>query len=257
MKKFESIESPQNAKFKTWCSLKTTKGIKKTGKALVAGKTLVSEMHKHFYDQPLEILFTEKMGIPVNLGPHTKAYQLSETLFNELDPLGLHFPLLVVPTPEIPTLELNPTPKGLQVLLPLGDPKNLGAAIRNCLAFGVTDIVLLKEAAHPYHFASIKASSGAVFKVRLQAGPSIQELTKSNSLFCLDGHGQSLVDFEWPGNLYLLVGEEGPGVPDSLKDHKQTLSIPIDENIESLNAHQALGIALYDMCSKKHNSKTN
>lgn len=254
MKKFEVIESPQNAKFKTWYNLKTTKGIKKTGKAIVAGKALVSELHRHFYDEPLEILFTETMGLPVNLGPQSKAYQLSEKLFSELDPLGLHFPILIVPIPEIPKVTLNEPPKGVQVLLPLGDPKNLGAAIRNCLAFGIQDVVLLQEAAHPFHHASIKASSGAVFKVNLKSGPSVLDLKPSESLFCLDGGGQNLIEFKWPKSLSLLVGEEGPGIPEHLRDHKQTLSIPIVSHLESLNAHQALGIALYDLCSKQHKS---
>lgn len=252
MKKFEVIESPQNAKFKNWSSLKTTKGIKKSGKTIVAGKNLVSELHRFFYDEPVEIIFTESMGQPVNLGPQAKAYQVSEKLFAELDPLGLHFPIMIVPVKDLEKSSLEAEPEGPHVLLPFGDPKNLGAAIRNCLAFGIKNITLLSEAAHPYHFASVKASSGAVFKVHLTSGPSIKDLKKSENIFCLDGAGKNLVTFQWPKDLYLLVGEEGPGIPEHLRDPKQTLSIPIDNNIESLNAHQALGIALYDMCSKKH-----
>lgn len=255
MKKFETIQSPQNAKFKTWQSLTSTKGIKKHGKALVAGKNIVSECHKLFYDQPLEILFTEKMGLPVNLGPQSTAYMLDEKLFKELDPLGLHFPLLVVPITEPETTALDHPPQGVQVLLPFGDPKNLGAAIRNCLAFGVTDVILLKEAAHPFHFASIKASSGAVFKVNLTYGPSIHDLKNETTLFSLDGGGKNLFEFVWPQNLRLLIGEEGPGIPLRLRETKNSVSIPISPDIESLNAHQALGIALYDLCSKMHNSK--
>lgn len=252
MKKSELIESRRNARFKEWNSLKSARGLKKHGKTIIAGKSLVTELHQHLYDEPLEILFTEKTGLPLTPGPHSRAFMLSDALFKEIDPLGLSFPLLIAPFEEP---QFNPqaeSEEGLQVLLPFGDPKNVGAAIRNCLAFGVSKIILLKEAAHPYHFASIKASSGAVFKASLEYGPSIHDLRKSPSLFCLDSEGQNLIDFKWPANISLLVGEEGPGIPDALRDPEHSLSIPIQSNIESLNAHQALGIALYDMFSKQY-----
>lgn len=252
MKKIELIESTRNARFKEWNSLKSARGLKKHGKTIIAGKSLVTELHEHLYEEPLEILFTEKMGLPFTPGPRSRAFMLKEALFKEIDPLGLSFPLLVAPFREPEFNPLVEAVEGVQVLLPLGDPKNLGAAIRNCLAFGVTKIILLKEAAHPYHAASIKASSGAVFKVSLEYGPSIHELRKSASLFCLDGGGQNLIHFQWPENVALLVGEEGQGVPAALRDPRQSLSIPIQSSIESLNAHQALGIALYDWYSKQH-----
>lgn len=254
MKNFESIESAKNLKFKTWQSLKTAKGIKKHQRTIIAGKSLVSECFQLFYQKDIEVLFTENMGVPVNLGPQARAYQLSASLFKELDPLGSDSALLVVPIPQISPWPDPPTTKPeLKILLPLGDPKNLGAAIRNCAAFGINNIILLKEAAHPFHFSSIKASSGAVFKVQLFQGPSIHELDiDKNILFSLDAQGENLVDFKWPQNteIYLLVGEEGPGVPQAIKDRSKVLSIPIAESIESLNAHQALGIALYDKISK-------
>lgn len=250
MKNHEFIESPKNPKFKTWSNLKSAKGIKKAGKTLITGKNVVSEYFTAFYDQQIEVLYTESMGIPVNLGPKAKAYKLSEPLFKEIDPLGLHFPILVVDIPEISDWNLK-SDSSLQVLLPLGDPKNLGAAIRNCLAFGVDSVILLKEAAHPYHHSTIKASSGAVFKIKILNGPSIQDLKLQDSpVFCLDGGGLDLRDFNWPQKTLLLVGEEGLGVPDFLKHRDTTLSIPISGKIESLNAHQALGIALYDRTLK-------
>lgn len=251
IKKIELIESRRNARFKEWNSLKTAKGLKKYGKTIIAGKNLVTELHEYLKDKPLEILFTEKTGLPFEPSPRSRTFMLSDALFKEIDPLGLSFPLLIAPIEEPAFNPLSETVEGLQVLLPLGDPKNLGAAIRNSLAFGVRKIILLKEAAHPYHFASVKASSGAVFKVSLEYGPSIHDLSKSASLFCLDAGGRNLLQFQWPENVALLVGEEGQGVPPALRDPQQSLSIPIQSSVESLNAHQALGIALYDRHSKQ------
>lgn len=243
MKRPELISSPENPKYKIWKSLLQSKGIKKNLKALLSGKTLVHEYFKKNFEQSFEILYTSDQGIPVNLGPQTKAFEIDKLLFKELDIVGSNYPLLCVPTPEIKAYQPMNKP-GLNVFLPLGDPKNLGGALRNCLAFNVDEVILLSEAAHPFHPQAIKSSSGAVFNLNLSRGPSIKDINIKN-LFILDKAGKNLNKIDWPEETNILVGEEGMGLPEDLKEKCKLISIPISEKIESLNANQALGITLY------------
>lgn len=245
----KEITSFDNKTFKTWKELLTSKGIKKNNRALVQGKIVVHEYFKNFYDTDIEILFTKDHGFPGNLGPKTRAFLLSDELFQELNVTGVAYPMLCVPIKEI-----KPMPESLnepaQVYLPLGDPKNLGGAIRNCLAFGVETVVLLKEAAHPFHPQAIKASSGACFQLQLWNGPETKDLNIKN-LHVLDGSGQATHKIKWPNPLHLLVGEEGQGPPENILKKATAVSIPISSKIESLNANQALGIALYEISVKR------
>ena len=246
---YKEITSSDNKTFKSWKDLLHSKGIKKNGRALIQGKIIVHEYFKNFFEEDIEILFTEDQGYPGNLGPKTKAYKLSQELFNELNITGVDYPMLSVPTPEI--LDWSESLSGSTVFLPLGDPKNLGGALRNALAFGVENSVLLQEAANPFHPHAIKASSGACFYMKLYKGPETKNLN-IKSLLVLDANGQPAHTLKWSQDFKLLVGEEGQGPPENILKTATVVSIPISTKIESLNANQALGIALYEASIQRH-----
>ena len=133
----------------------------------------------------------------------------------------------------------------MELLVAVSEPSNLGAIIRSSVAFGVQKIILLKESASPFHPRSVRASAGNVLKMTYEIGPSILDLDLSLQCqtLALDMDGENLSSFQWPKNTFLLVGEEGRGIPKEMKFKK--LQIPIDVRVESLNAATAISIALY------------
>ena len=66
----------------------------------------------------------------------------------------------------------EPWPDGCTLFVPFQDPENVGAVIRSAAAFGVARVVLLREAAHPFHPRSSRAAGPALFQVPLQVGPA-------------------------------------------------------------------------------------
>jgi TrmH family RNA methyltransferase len=130
----------------------------------------------------------------------------------------------------------------------LSDPTNLGALIRTCAAFDWQQIVLLKEAAHPFLPKAIRAASGTCFASRFFEGPSIKDLSDPEIL-ALDMEGRNLKKSDIPKNLKLLVGEEGQGVPSTFPGRK--VQIPISNRVESLNATIAASFLVYEW-SKNH-----
>jgi len=244
--KITEITSSTNPQMKIWRSLLSSKGIKKEGLFILSGEKLILEFLKN---PKLEIdcELVTKNQTPLD-HPHPK-FLLSSELFQELDEVGTGFNLLVIKTPSIKTWDENSKAK-MTLFLPLGDPANLGAAIRSAEAFLVEEIVLLQQAAHPFLPKAIKASGGSVLRANLFKGPSLQDLNPS--LITLDQSGISLVDFQWPEQSRLLVGEEGPGL--SNFQSKIKVTIPT-QGVESLNATVALSIALYDWKIKGHRPK--
>jgi len=239
------ISSPANALFKKYLSLLEAKGLKKEGLFLLSGKNLVNEFLK---DSHLRIESELLMEGQTPLCPPKLQVKLSKDLFNQLDVLGTRSNMLVVHQPEISDWDFSMAPKGLQILTPLGDPSNLGALLRSSEAFGVENVILLRESSHPFLPKVIKASAGSVIRLKLWKGPAIQELN-ARPIVALDLKGETLVSFKWPANPYLLIGEEGAGLP-VLPGVKQ-ISIPI-QGVESLNATVAASIALYDYSLKQH-----
>jgi TrmH family RNA methyltransferase len=98
----------------------------------------------------------------------------------------------------------------------------------------------------------VKASSGSVLRMNFLKAPSLKNLPVLKNIWALDGHGKPLPQFKWPKDLFLLVGEEGPGLAQADLEFKiPTLSIPT-ESVESLNAVVATSIALYSYKLQSH-----
>ncbi len=126
----------------------------------------------------------------------------------------------------------------------LSRPGNVGAVLRTAAAFGVTAAVLLKEAAHPFHPKAVRASAGAVFRLRLRLGPSIHDLPTTLPLIALSQDGRPLDKVLFPDSFGLLAGLEGLGVPE--KWRKKAAAISMAPGTESLNAATAMAVALYE-----------
>jgi len=232
------ISSASNPQFKTWRSLLNSNGIKSEGLFLLSGSKLVREFLK---SPNFEIAAELVPQDSVPLQTQAPAYQLSNPLFKELDVIGTHSNVLVLKTNELPVSSAQDKVSGLEVIAPVGDPGNLGALIRTCVAFGVSKIHLTQESSNPYHPKCVKASAGALLKAPLfKSGP----LTSwdHETVWALDAKGESIKTVSKPQNARILVGEEGPGLP-NLRFVKW-ISIPT-ENVESLNATVAASLVIY------------
>jgi TrmH family RNA methyltransferase len=257
MVKIKNISSTENADFKLLKSLTESKGLKKEKLFLVSGKKLVSEFINRNSDQVVSIIFKAINNLNNHIADNVENnqllssleknqysdftnYQLTSELFNQIDILGTHYPILVAKQKLI--LKWNPDDnfKGLEILCPLSDPQNLGSVARSAWALGADRIILLKEAAHPFLPKTWKASAGMIWDIPLYSGPSVTAL-KTN-LIALDMDGEPLWNFKWPTNSRLLLGEEGQGIPSGLNPIK--ISIPMQKGVESLNVSVAGSLAI-------------
>ena len=102
-----------------------------------------------------------------------------------------------------------------------------------------------REAAHPFHPRSSRAAGTALFQIPLLQGPSIHELESRHvPIIALDTSGPDLSDSPFPPRFGLVVGIEGPGLPDRLRQGERR-RIAMAPDVESLNAATAAAIALY------------
>lgn len=238
------ITSAANALFKRWQELSSSKGIRKHGEFILMGEKLIRE----FLRQPgawkvrAELSPDDRASVlPRSMA--TSRFQLSPALFNELDIIGTGFPLLVLELPDFSMADLQKSPMGRELVLPLGDPSNLGAVCRSALAFGVRRILLSEEAAHPFHPKAVKASAGAVLRLEFAKFGRLKDYVATGAGFALNMQGLPVSQVRWPANGRLIVGEEGPGLPNL--PNIQAVCIPIGE-VESLNATVAASLALYE-----------
>lgn len=247
------ISSKTNDHFRRWLDLSSARGIKKHGEFILMGEKLVAE----FLENPSfkvkgeiihEDLKSVTMSAPSLKGQRIPVFKLPKALFNEVDVVGTHYNLLVLEPKEIAPLT-EKTPKGLEVVSPLGDPSNLGALARSALAFGASKMILTEESCNPYHPKAIKSSAGALLKLPLfKTGKFADFVAGNEEIFALDMKGENVANFKWPKNVRLAIGEEGPGFS-GLKGLKR-LSVAT-QAVESLNATVAASIALFSYANSK------
>ncbi|MDR3560908.1 MAG: RNA methyltransferase [Negativicutes bacterium] len=240
------ITSAHNDTFRMLASLTTAKGLRQEKLFLLGGERLVAEfLRAPHLRVAYQILGPGMQPLPLpDQADPAKLVTLPTALFDEIDVLGTHAPILALEQPEIGTLDAaalqTHVPQGIEIVIPVGDPGNLGALLRSCEAFGVKRVILTQEAAHPFLPKSVKASAGSVLRLPMLRGPALRDFPPS--CIALDSDGMPLSTFKWPSSGLLVVGEEGAGLGDG-KRFTTRLSIPTS-GVESLNAVVAASIAL-------------
>jgi tRNA G18 (ribose-2'-O)-methylase SpoU len=238
------ITSEANSTFQRCLDLLSGQGIRKHGEAILSGQRICAEVLARFPGQVLAWL-SRTDGAPPPF-ESIRWLRLNAGLFRQLDVAGTHAPLLLVKVPEThPWSDVDPWPDGCTLFVPFQDPENVGAVIRSAAAFGVKRVVLLREAAHPFHPRSSRAAGPALFQVELLHGPALHELRVASApLIALDTTGPELCEAPFPERFGLVVGAEGPGLPAHLRQGERR-RVAIEPGVESLNAAAAVAIALY------------
>ena len=237
------IHSPTNTTFRQLLKLTGTRGIRKQRRALAAGDKIVNELRQSSRVQQLIISEKHHGSLVTDL----PTLCLDQTLFRQLDVCGTNSPLAVIRWKTWPPF-CQQNVDGHCVAIAFQDPENVGAVVRSCLAFGVKDVVLLEECAHPFLPKAVRASAGTVFQTRFHQGPPLGDLDKldfDGELAPLSQEGTSLKEHRFATHTMLLPGIEGEGLPHHLRS--RAISIPISDAVESLNAAVATSIALYAM----------
>jgi len=244
-----TIQSARNETFRHFLSLLSGRRVKKSGETLVFGKKILLELISTKPELVKALIvppdFPESSHDTI-LESIRRWYVLSSPLFSELDIFNTGHPFALCDMPPIP--KWDPVEgfnqRGSWLLLPFQHPENIGSAIRSAAAFGANNVIILKEGAHPFHPKAVRTSAGAVFRVHIYSGPSIEALPHSLPIIPLDPSGdKDIQDARFPETFGLLPGIEGPGLPEQWKT--RAVKIPTTNAVESLNGSVAISIALY------------
>jgi len=244
------ISSKDNPQFKMWRKIvESSKSIDEFGYFFLSGSKLVQEALQ------LSSVNVRAEIVSDQMRPLTSesCYRLPHSLFKQIDLLGTDYNLLLIKAPQFENWSESDAIQGIEVICPLGDPKNLGSLVRSCVAFGVKNIILTSEACHPFLPSSIKAASLACLNVTFKQGPNLGELR--GPFYALDLKGESLMNFKAPKNFRFLVGQEGQGLKKlSTLAQFQPLTI-LTKSVESLNATVAASIALHHFYQSRNDER--
>jgi TrmH family RNA methyltransferase len=134
---------------------------------------------------------------------------------------------------------------------------NMGTMMRTLLAFGFTNLALVEPAADHFHPRVIRASMGAFFHLNIRRFRSFPDYWGSQSdrtlyPFMTDGK-IDLPEIEFKAPYSLIFGGEGAGLDQDFHQYGQSIRIPQNETVDSLNLAQSVGIALYHSWVSRQN----
>ena len=141
----------------------------------------------------------------------------------------------------------------LLILDHLEDPHNFGAIIRTAEAAGVKSIIIPKDRSVSVNDTVIKTSVGTTANVKIIKVTNLVDTIKKLQqqgyfIYGTDMLGKDCREVDFSGKKVLIIGNEGKGMSSLVRTHcDEMIKIPMNGEVNSLNASVAAGILLFKM----------
>ncbi|MBQ8052803.1 MAG: RNA methyltransferase [Lachnospiraceae bacterium] len=150
----------------------------------------------------------------------------------------------------------------LLILENIQDPGNLGTMMRTAEAAGVTGVLMSRDTVDLFNPKTVRATMSAIFRVPFlytdDLVGEIKRLQTENGIAVYAAHLRASKPYDeadCTGACAFLIGNEGNGLTDEAADAATArVHIPMQGNIESLNAAMAAGILLFEGARQRRKS---
>lgn len=244
------ITSQDNAKVKEIIKLFDKKQRKVSGKYVIEGERLVRDAIKHnacICDVFVKQSVADRFDFDGQIAVADKIFdKISDTVTTQ----GV---LAVVKQADTALA----TPHGNCLVLDgLQDPGNVGTLIRTAASCGFGDVYAV-NCVDLFSPKVVRSAMSAHFCVKLHQCESISDvfdLLKDTTIVCADMGGENVFDKTFHGNVALVLGNEGNGLSEySRQNANLTVSLPMENQFESLNVAIAGSVIMYHIYANKFN----
>ncbi len=253
----KKIESPDNIIIKECIKLQSKKYRDKEGLYIIEGPNLVEEALKN-NAKIKSILVMEGYDFQCPK-EDVDLYYLGNRLFTKVastqTPQGIMAIVEKQQTTIQQIMELDKQGGGngnILILDKLQDPGNVGTMIRTADAAGYMAIILVKGSADVYSPKVVRSATGSLFRIPIMYVDSYDQLEEDMNLLSKElvatgfDTDKYYYEVDLSQGVGLIIGNEGNGVDPQLMAKANTIvKIPMEGNIESLNAAVAAGILMY------------
>lgn len=163
------------------------------------------------------------------------------------------------------------------VLAGVQDPGNVGTILRSAEAFGATGLIATRGTADPWSPKAVRSSAGSALRLPIlrSIAPSVVltqlRVAKLRIYAAVSGVKSGSDGQDWDRNdankdaesgilgadladsCAILIGSEGHGLPAEMgRSADAIISVPIREQVDSLNAAVAASVLLYEAARQRH-----
>jgi len=176
-------------------------------------------------------------------------------------------------------LSKNPKPLLLAAVDGLTSAENLGALVRNCVAFGVQALIVGETSSSPFLRRAVRNSMGTIlqlpvielaklgFRHQFTVKPHTTDLTlvdclkelRASGIRCVAAHPHPqkklLSQADFSNDCCIIFGSEGGGISASvLAACDEAVAIPMPPTVDSLNVGAAAAVFLYEVARQRQRS---
>lgn len=137
------------------------------------------------------------------------------------------------------------------------DPGNLGTMIRTGEGAGIRGVIMSKDTVDVFNPKTIRSTMGSIYRVPYLVVEDflgcIQEFQHNGGhVYATHLSGQyEYQDLDYPGMTGILVGNEGKGLTkEAVEQADELVRIPMEGQVESLNASIAAALFMYEVKRK-------
>lgn len=186
------------------------------------------------------------------LSPDIPAYVVPQSVMDGVVGFSIHRGVLALGERGAPIAvsSLVRGAKLLVVLVGLTNHDNVGGIFRNAAAFGADGVLLDAATCDPLYRKAIRVSAGTALVVPFARASSVEalldELAEGDvEPIALTPRGEETIESLPARPRALLLGTEGPGLPDAVLARTRRVRIDMAPGLDSLNVSVASGIALH------------
>lgn len=159
------------------------------------------------------------------------------------------------------------------VLDELAKAENLGALVRNCVAFGVQALIVGETSSSPFLRRAVRNSMGTIFQLPVvdlgisratdrrarQISPTLVQTLhelRRRGVHCVAAHPganhKTLSQTDFTKDCCIILGNEGQGISASvLEACDEAVAIPMPPAVDSLNVGAAAAVFLYEAARQR------
>jgi TrmH family RNA methyltransferase len=237
------ISSLQHPLVKRLVKLRDNKAFRAQEKSvLIVGVTLVSDVAARL---PIKTLISVD-PLPFNA---RESYLAPPNVLEKI--INISSDDLVAAEVELPLPSSLEKLKTIIILDGLSDPGNVGTILRTAVALGWDGAFLTPKTADPFNDKALRAARGAPLFLPLHQGSheELKKLLHSNGMqvYIADVEGKKLTEISFNKPLALVLGHETQGPSLETRELGETVSIPMTNQMESLNVATAAAILMYQI----------
>jgi len=260
------IDDPGDPRIEVYRDIQERDLVGRAGLFVAEGKVVVEKLTACDLHHPLSLLIASKRvgalrSVIARLADEVPVYVAAQAVIDEIAGFPLHRGILAIgrrtATPSAgEVLAVHEGSATVLVLCGIANHDNMGGIFRNAAAFGVSAVLLDAACCDPLYRKAIRVSVGATLLV-----PFAQLARGEDPVEFLDRHAFSPVALSPAGSCRLtdwrpeprtavLLGAEGPGLPDDLIRRAQSVQIAMSPGFDSLNVATTSGIVLHHISAR-------